>query len=149
MEAKTGVRVGGVNDVLVHFARCCNPLPGERILGVITRGRGVTVHFMECQRLLESDPQRHIAVEWDNGASHLRLVKVEVFCEDRPGLLAAMSKAISSAGVNIASANVRTLLNKQALNVFEVTVGSVQDLNHVMRNLGRVRGVVKVARVRA
>jgi GTP pyrophosphokinase len=147
-EAKTGVRVGGVNDVLVHFARCCNPLPGERILGVITRGRGVTVHFMECQRLLESDPQRHITVEWDNDANHLRLVKVEVLCEDRPGLLAAMSKAISSAGVNIASANVRTLLNKRALNVFEMTVASVQDLNHVIRNLGRVRGVVKVARVR-
>lgn len=148
-EAKAGVRVGGVDDVLVHFARCCNPLPGEHILGVITRGRGVTVHSVECQRLLESDPQRHIAVEWDNGASHLRPVKVEVLCEDRPGLLAAMSKAISSAGINIANADVRTLLDKRALNVFEVMVGSAHDLNRVMRNLGRVRGVVRVARVRA
>lgn len=143
-----GVRVGGVTDVLVRFARCCNPLPGERILGVITRGRGVTVHKIECPRLLESDPQRHVAVSWDrNGTELLRPVKVEVLCEDRPGLLAAMSKAISETGVNINSADVRTLPDRRALNVFEVMVASAKDLDQVMRSLGQVRGVVKVARV--
>jgi GTP pyrophosphokinase len=146
-EDKSGVRVGGVGDVLIRFGRCCNPLPGERILGVITRGKGVTVHTAECPRLLESDPQRHVIVSWDNGAEHLRPIKVEVLCEDRPGLLAAMSKAISAAGINITSADVRTLSDKRALNVFEVMVASAEDLQRVMRNLGRVRGVVKVARV--
>jgi GTP pyrophosphokinase len=146
-EDKSGVRVGGVEDVLIRFGRCCNPLPGERILGVITRGKGVTVHTAECPRLLESDPQRHVIVSWDNGAEHLRPIKVEVLCEDRPGLLAAMSKAISAAGINITSADVRTLSDKRALNLFEVMVASAEDLQRVMRNLGRVRGVVKVARV--
>jgi len=146
-EDKNGVRVGGIEDVLIRFGRCCNPLPGERILGVITRGKGVTVHTAECPRLLESDPQRHVIVSWDNGAEHLRPIKVEVLCEDRPGLLAAMSKAISAVGINITSADVRTLSDKRALNVFEVMVASAEDLQRVMRNLGRVRGVVKVARV--
>lgn len=148
VDSRGGVRVGGESNVLIRFGRCCNPLHGEQIVGVITRGKGVTVHTADCQRLLESDPQRHIAVSWDNGAGQERPVKVEVLSEDRPGLLAAMSKAISTAGINIANADVRTLAGKRALNVFEVMVASAEDLNRVMRNLGRVRGVVKVERMR-
>jgi guanosine-3',5'-bis(diphosphate) 3'-pyrophosphohydrolase len=147
-EGKGGVRVGGEENVLIRFGRCCNPLHGEKITGVITRGKGVTIHTADCQRLLESDPQRHIAVSWDNGAGHERPVKVEVLSEDRPGLLAAMSKAISTVGINITNADVRTLSDKRALNVFEVMVASAEDLNRMMRNLGRVRGVVKVERVK-
>ncbi len=145
---RSGVRVGGIGDILVRFGRCCNPLPGERILGVITRGKGVTVHAVECQRLLESDPQRHVAVSWDKANDFTRTVKVEVLSEDRPGLLAAMSKAISSVEVNIKSANVRTLSDNRALNLFEVMVGSATDLKRVVNNLGKIRGVVKVSRVR-
>ena len=144
----SGVKVGGIGNVLIRFGRCCNPLPGERILGVITRGRGVTVHTISCQRLLESDPQRHIAVSWDAVTDYTHPVKIEVLSEDRPGLLANMSRAISTAGLNIASADVRTLTDERALNVFEVLVSSSDDLQRVMRNLERVRGVVKVSRMR-
>lgn len=144
----TGVKVGGIGNVLIRLGRCCNPLPGERILGVITRGKGVTVHTIACQRLLESDPQRHIAVSWDAATDYTRPVKIEVLSEDRTGLLANMSKAISTAGLNIASANVRTLTDERALNVFEVLVSSSDDLQRVMRNLERVRGVVKVSRMK-
>lgn len=146
-EDRGGVRVGGVEDVLVRYGRCCNPLPGERIIGVITRGRGVTVHAIDCQRLLASDPQRHITVSWDKGAEILRPVKIEVLSEDRHGLLAAMSKAISESGVNIANADVRTLSDKRAMNVFEVMVPSSDVLDQLMRSLNRVRGVVKVTRM--
>lgn len=146
-ESKGGVRVGGIGDVLVRFGRCCNPLPGEQIRGVITRGKGVTVHTSECKRLLESDPQRHIVVSWDNGAEYVRPIRIEVVCEDRPGLLAAMSKAISAADINIANADVRTLPDKRARNVFEIMVASAGDLERVMRNLERVRGVIKIARL--
>lgn len=141
------VRVGGVGDVLIRFGRCCNPLPGESIRGVITRGKGVTVHADECHRLMESDPQRHVDVSWEHGSDYLRPIKIEVFCEDRPGLLAAMSKTISEAGLNISSADVRTLPDKRARDVFEVMVGTAGDLDKVMRNLSKVRGVMKVSRV--
>jgi GTP pyrophosphokinase len=146
--AKSGVQVSGIEDVLVRFGKCCSPLPGERITGFITRGRGVTVHALDCPKVLESDPQRRIQVQWENGKGTPRAVKVEVTCVDRPGLLAAMSKAISSAGVNISRAHVHALGDRKAQNVFEVMVASAEELNRVMRNLGRVRGVMKVARVR-
>jgi GTP pyrophosphokinase len=105
------------------------------------------VHTSECPLLLESDPQRHVEVSWENGSDYLRPIKIEVFCEDRPGLLAAMSKTISEAGLNISSADVRTLPDRRARDVFEVMVGNAKDLERVMRNLSRVRGVVKVNRV--
>ena len=147
-QTKSGVMVSGVEDMLVRFGKCCGPLPGERITGFITRGRGVTVHAMDCPKVLESDPQRRIDVQWDDGKGTPRPVKVEVTCVDRPGLLAAMSKAISSAGINITRAEVNGLADRKAQNVFEIMVASADELNQVMRSLGRVRGVMKVARVR-
>jgi GTP pyrophosphokinase len=147
-QAKVGVKVSGVDDVLVRFGKCCQPLSGERITGFITRGRGVTVHALDCPKVLESDPQRRIDVQWDDGKVAARPVRVEVTCVDRPGLLAAMSKAISSAGVNISHAQVHALGDKKAQNTFDVMVGSADELGRVMRNLGRVRGVMRVARVR-
>ncbi|MFI5395121.1 MAG: RelA/SpoT family protein [Candidatus Binatia bacterium] len=145
---KAGVRVSGVEDMLVRFGKCCDPLPGERILGFITRGRGVTVHAVDCPRVLESDPQRRIEVVWEDGAAGPRPVTVEVMCIDEPGLLAAMSKAISSAGVNISRAHVRSVPDKKAVNTFEVVVSSADQLNRVIRSIGKVRGVMKVGRAR-
>jgi GTP pyrophosphokinase len=148
-QSKGGVRVSGVEDVMMRFGRCCNPLPGERIIGFITRGRGVTVHGADCQRVMESDPQRRVEVSWDGSDGHFRPVQVEVMCIDQPGLLAGLSKAISAAGVNISRAQVRTVPDKKALNTFEVMVDSLDALNRVMRGLGKVRGVIRVQRVRA
>ncbi len=143
-----GVRVSGVEDMLVRFGKCCDPLPGERILGFVTRGRGVTVHAVDCPRVLESDTERRVEAVWEDGAVAPRAVTVEVICVDEPGLLAAISKAISSAGVNISRAQVRSVPDKKALNTFEVVVGSADQLNRVIRSLGKVRGVMKVARAR-
>ena len=74
------VRVSGIEDVMVRFGKCCSPLPGERITGFITRGRGVTVHALDCPKVLESDPQRRIDVQWEDGKGTPRPVKVEVTC---------------------------------------------------------------------
>jgi GTP pyrophosphokinase len=147
--AQSGVRVSGIEDMLVRFGKCCGPLPGERITGFITRGRGVTVHANDCPKVLESDAARRIEVQWENNGKGIpRTVRVEVTCVDRPGLLAAMSKAISSTGINITRAQVHSLADRKAQNTFEIVVSNVQELNRVMRNLGRVRGVMKVGRVR-
>jgi GTP pyrophosphokinase len=148
-QSKSGVRVSGIEDMLVRFGKCCSPLPGERIAGFITRGRGVTVHAAECQKVLEADPQRRVDVQWeDNGKGTARAVKVEVTCVDRPGLLAAMSKAISATGINIAGARVHSTGDHKAQNTFELMVANVDDLTRVMRSLARVRGVMRVERVR-
>jgi guanosine-3',5'-bis(diphosphate) 3'-pyrophosphohydrolase len=148
-QSKSGVKVSGIEDVLVRFGKCCSPLPGERITGFITRGRGVTVHAHDCPKVLDSDPQRRIDVQWENGKGTPRPVKLEVTCVDRPGLLAAMSKAISAAGINIAGARVQNVGDHKAQNTFELVVSSLDELSRVMRSLARVRGVMKVERVRA
>jgi GTP pyrophosphokinase len=144
-----GVRVSGVEDVLVRFGRCCDPLPGERILGFITRGRGVTVHAIDCPRVLESDPHRRVEVVWESGANGVRSVSLEVVCVDQPGMLAAITRSISSAGVNISRAQVHSTPDKQAVNSFEVMVGTADQLNRVIRAIGRLRGVIRVSRPRA
>ncbi len=147
-QAKSGVRVSGLDDILVRFGRCCNPLPGERITGFITRGRGVTVHGADCPQVLETDARRSVDVHWERNGEFLRSAKLEVTCVDEPGMLAAMTKAISSTGVNISRAQVRSTPDRTALNTFEVMVADIEGLNRLIRNLGRVRGVLKVGRVR-
>lgn len=141
-----GVKVKGVEDVLVRFARCCNPLPGEEILGFITRGRGVTVHIASCPAVLESDPHRRVEVSWQDGSQAPRPIKIEVTCVDRPGLLAAISAAITSADVNIARAQVRTFPDQKALNTFEVMITNSDQLRRVLRNISKVKGVYKTTR---
>ncbi len=143
-----GVRVSGVEDVLVRFGRCCDPLPGERILGFITRGRGVTVHSIDCPRVLESDPERRVEVVWEAGANGMRPVNLEVVCLDQPGMLASITKAIGNAGVNISKAQVQITPEKQALNSFEVMVGTADQLNKVIRAIGKLRGIIRVSRPR-
>ncbi|HEY8517865.1 MAG TPA: bifunctional (p)ppGpp synthetase/guanosine-3',5'-bis(diphosphate) 3'-pyrophosphohydrolase [Candidatus Binatia bacterium] len=146
----SGVKVSGVDDVLVRFARCCDPLPGERIVGFITRGRGVTVHAMGCVKVLEADPQRRVDCVWRDDTDHVpRPVRLEVMCVDEPGLLAAITKAIAQSGINISKAESRSVPDQKALNTFEVMVQHADDLTRVMRNLTRVRGVMRVERLRA
>lgn len=144
-----GVQVSGVEDVLVRFGKCCDPLPGERILGFITRGRGVTVHAVDCLRVLESDPARRVEVVWESGANGLRPVNLEVVCVDQPGMLAAITKSISGVGVNISRAQVQSTPDKQAINSFEIIVGTADQLNKVIRAIGKLRGVIRVSRPRA
>jgi guanosine-3',5'-bis(diphosphate) 3'-pyrophosphohydrolase len=148
-QRKRSIRVSGMGDPAVRFGRCCQPLPGERITGFMTRGRGVTVHTYDCPKVLDSDPARHVEVEWESDVTIARPVQLDVTCVDRPGLLAAMTAAIAQAGVNIRSVRSEPLGDRKAESHFEVMVRNLGDLKDVMRNLGRVRGVIKVTRVRA
>ncbi len=144
----SGVLVSGLSDVLVRFAGCCNALPGEPICGFITRGRGVTVHLIDCPVVPRNDPQRRVSVVWQAGADSPRAIRLEVMSVDHPGLLAAMSKAIASAGVNISSAQVRTSEGVSRAHCrFEVSVGNARQLNAVMRSLAEIDGVLKVVRL--
>jgi GTP pyrophosphokinase len=143
-----GVRVKGVGDVLVRFARCCHPLPGEEVIGFITRGRGVTVHVSSCSAVLESDPHRKVEVSWEEEGQTPRPIKIEVNCVDRPGLLAAISSAITSSDVNIARAHVRTFSDHKATNTFEIMITNTNQLKRVLRSISKVKGVYKVNRVK-
>jgi len=143
----TGVQIGGVDDVLVRFGRCCNPVPGDPIAGFITRGRGVTVHHVGCEKALATDPERRVDVQWDVKGDFKRPVTLRILTADRPGLLADISNTFSKKGVNISQANCRATGDDRAVNTFEVTISDLKQLTELMRTIERLSGVYSVERV--
>jgi GTP pyrophosphokinase len=145
---QSAILIGGIDNVMVRFANCCNPLPGEPVTGFITRGRGLTVHTMTCPQVLASDPDRRIEVEWDMQKKTSRPVKIQVNCADQKGMLVGISGAISEADANIVSATVHSSGDKKGKNMFEVEVVNLEHLNRVIREIRKVKGVTRVDRVR-
>ncbi len=145
--SKTGVRISGIDDVMLRFGRCCNPVPGDRIVGFITRGRGITVHTLACEKVLSTDPERRVDVSWDVQGDFKRPVTVRVLTIDRPGLLADISATFSGKGVNISQANCRSTGDDRAVNTFEVSISDVRQLNDCLKAIGRIQGVFSAERV--
>jgi len=142
------VKVRGVSDVLISFGGCCSPVPGDPITGYVTRGKGVSVHVSDCSKLLSTDTDRRISVEWDKEVPIARIAKLRVVCVDRPGMLQAMTEAITSQGVNIAQATARATDDQRAINTFDVEITGIEQLRHIIKSLERVKGIVSVERVR-
>jgi GTP pyrophosphokinase len=146
-----GVRIRGVEDLLVRFAKCCNPLPGDAIVGFITRGRGLTVHARDCLTVVKSvlDRERLISVEWDVEEPATRPVRIAVYIgRDRPGLLSEITGAISSRDGNITKAEVTVTDDRRGINNFVVEVADLGQLQAIMTAIREVPDVINVERVR-
>ena len=150
-----GVRIRGVDDLLVRFAKCCNPLPGDQIVGFITRGRGLTVHARDCLTVVKSvlDRERLVNVEWDSGEPlqepTKRPVRIAVYIgRDRPGLLSEITGAISSRNGNITKAEVEVTDDRRGINNFVVEVADLRQLQDIMSSIREVPDVINVERVR-
>jgi GTP pyrophosphokinase len=117
-------------------------------VGFVTRGRGVTVHLSNCPKVFELDPDRRIDVEWEEDASVLRKIRLRVRSVDQPGLLAQVTKTISSAGINIGAANIKTSVDQKAIQTFDLWVKDLATLTTVMKQIGRIKGVIHVERLR-
>lgn len=146
---KGSVRVSGFDDFLVTFGKCCNPIPGDPIVGYVSRGKGISVHVVDCQKILDRDPDRKVAVQWETGSVAARLVRIKVVCTDRPGMLVSMTEAITVNKVNIAHATVGMMENDMAINYFDVEINDVAQLRKVIKSLEGVKGVMVVSRVRS
>jgi GTP pyrophosphokinase len=142
-----GIKVSGIDDVLVRYAKCCNPLPGDAIIGFITRGRGATIHRRECMKAFDTDPERRIEVSWDSKAKINRPVQLSVTTTNKPGILAVVSQTFSAQSINISEANCRAGDDGRARNVFTFNCTDLSQLKNVMRALSKVSGVVEVARI--
>src|SRR5947208_6134778 len=130
-----GVRIRGVDDLLVRFARCCNPLPGDPIVGFITRGRGLTVHARDCLTVAKSvlDRERLIDVEWDVEEPGKRPVRIAVYIgKDRPGLLSEITGAISARNGNITKAEVTVTDDRRGINNFVIEVADLRQLQDII-----------------
>jgi GTP pyrophosphokinase len=140
------IRLNGIDDVLVRYAKCCNPLPGDDILGFITRGRGVTIHRRGCPKAFDTDPERRVEISWDSKAKINRSVQLRVVTANRPGILANVGHTFSAQGINISEANCRAGDDGRAVNVFTFVCSDLTQLKLVMRALQKVQGVVAVER---
>ncbi len=146
-----GVKVKGARDLLMQLSRCCNPVPGDRILGYITRGRGLTIHAVDCPNLeaLDYDRERLVEVEWDTATPGTHAVKVSVMAEDKTGVLANVSSAIAECHANISRAEITTREDRKAVLDFIVEISGTQHLDQVLKAIERVDGVITARRVRA
>jgi guanosine-3',5'-bis(diphosphate) 3'-pyrophosphohydrolase len=144
-----GVVVTGMGrEVYVKLARCCTPVPGDEVIGFVTRGAGVSVHRHDCTNAISllGHPERILEVTWDLAAGTLFLVQIQVLALDREGLLSDITRVLADNGVNIIGANVTTNKERFAVSNFQFEMGDPAHLEHVINAVKNVRGVFEVAR---
>ncbi len=142
-----GVRVKGVGDLLVRFGQCCHPIPGDPIIGFITRGKGVTVHLKSCRTVLgERETSRLIEVDWESQVQQTYPISIRVEAYDRTGLLSDVSQVVAEAKVNILAANLAVTPDRTATVRATIEVASVAQLARVMSRLEQLKDVISVQR---
>ncbi len=144
-----GVVVKGADDVWVKLARCCTPVPGDSIVGFVTRGAGVSVHREDCGNVvgLRAEPDRILEVEWDPGSASVFLVQIQVEALDRSRLLSDVTRVLSDNHVSILSAQVTTSRDRVAVSRFTFEMADATHLDHVLNAVRRVDGVFDVYRI--
>ncbi len=147
--SEPGIVVKGVTDVWVKLARCCTPVPGDEVVGFVTRGRGVSVHRRDCVNAsaLLSDTERVTEVEWAPSAGSMFLVAVQVEALDRTRLLSDVTRVLSDAHVSILSATVTTTRDRVAVSRFTFEMGDPKHLGHLLSQVRAVEGVYDAYRV--
>ena len=143
----TGIKVKGVGDLLVRFAKCCSPVPGDEITGYVTRGKGVTIHRASCPSVLsERDIERLIDVEWELAGQQTYPITVRITALDRPGLLNEVTNVVAEYKVNIVAASVATHPDGTAVITATFKVTSLQQLARVLSKIERLRDITSVTR---
>jgi guanosine-3',5'-bis(diphosphate) 3'-pyrophosphohydrolase len=146
----SGVVVEGANDVWARLSKCCTPVPGDQIMGFVTRGNGVSVHRKDCvnlEHLLGSEPERLVGVRWSPREGSQFLVGIQVEALDRTGLLSDVTRTLSDQHVNILSATVSTTRDRVAFSRFTFEMGDPKHLGAVLRAVRSIDGVYDVYRV--
>jgi GTP pyrophosphokinase len=147
--SSVGIAITDIEDILVRFAKCCNPIPGDEIVGYISRGRGVTVHTVNCPNVEDMDSERIVDVQWNVKEKQTYPVHMRVVCTDKKGLLAEVSTVISSLDINISHAEVETRpADMQAILSFELDVNDLQQFNQVLAAIKKLKSVISVDRIR-
>jgi GTP pyrophosphokinase len=146
----SSMKISGMENMLIHLSKCCNPVPGDKVVGFITRGRGVSIHTADCPNVgeLTFDKERLVEVSWGDFQPGAHAVKISVRTEDKPGLLANVSSSISAAEANITHAEAITGDDKQATLNFTIDIKDVEHLNRIIKNIEVINGVLDVKRVK-
>ncbi len=148
----SGVTIEGVDDCLIKFSRCCNPLPGDEIIGYITRGFGVSIHTRSCTNVPENlseceEPQRWVKAHWDSDIKDSFQSTLEILCNDRTGFLADVTKELSAMHIFIHTLNSREIGNNQALVTLTIEIKNMDHLRSVMSHLAQINSILSITRV--
>ncbi len=143
---RSPVIVEGIDNMLVRFARCCNPIPGEPIVGFVSRGKGISVHAAYCKKAVDLDPERQVDLIWDPGQKKRFKAGIKVITVDRPGMLAEITQVISSFDVNISNARVQMHADEKASILFEVALPDLAQLQRVLIRIEGIDGVISAER---
>jgi GTP pyrophosphokinase len=143
-----GISLTGIEDVMVHYAKCCNPIPGDEIVGYISRGRGINIHTAQCPHIQEFDSERVVDVQWSIREKHTYPVGMRVVCKDQKGLVAELSAVISSMDINISHAEIDTRLHDmQAICDFKLDVNDLNQFNQIVAAIKKLKSVISVERI--
>ena len=151
-KSKSGIVVKGIHDVAVRFSKCCNPIPGDEIVGFVTRGRGITIHRTDCVNVLnmsEMDRTRLIEAEWqqpDNKVSEKYMAEIQVYANNRTGLLVDISKIFTERKIDMRSINSRTNKQEKATISMSFEIGSKEELRSLIEKIRQVESVLDVER---
>ncbi len=150
-EDSKGIKIMGVDNIMFHRSKCCYPLPGDKVTGFVTRGRGVSIHTVNCSTLDTHtiDADRLVDVEWAGDGEATYSVKVQVLTVDKRGLLAELSAVLSTFNVNISHLEASTTHEKQALFNFILEIRDRKQLDETMKKMYQISGVIEVRRVQA
>ena len=150
---KGGIVVQGMNDLSVHFSKCCSPIPGDEIVGFVTRGRGVSIHRTDCVNMLhlpEIERIRLIDAEWEMGdrPNEKYIAEITIFMSDKPGMLMAITRILTEKNVNVISINGRPGKNGTAITSLSFETSGKEELANVIDRLRSIEGVTDVERTR-
>ena len=152
-KSKGGITVQGIDDISVRFAKCCSPIPGDEIVGFVTRGRGVTVHRTDCINIInlpEEDRERIIDAEWQKeaavGDKGLYLAEIMIYCNNRTGLLVDITKIFTERKIDVISVNSRTSRQGIATIAMSFEVSDKNTLNYMIEKIRQVESVIDVER---
>lgn len=146
------LKLDGLDNMLITYAKCCNPVPGDKIVGFITRGRGITVHTKDCPNLvsLDNGEERFMSVSWKTSKDASFTVRIRVTAKDRKGLFADTTSAISKMNINILSGQMEVNEQDQETSgIFILQVRDTKEINKIVRALNKIKGVTKVTRLRS
>jgi GTP pyrophosphokinase len=144
---ETGIKVKGMSDMLVRFGKCCQPLPGEVVIGFITRGRGVTIHAKACRHIRDVDLDRLVEVEWERSEDVNYLATLKITNISKKGMLANLSAIFAQNEANIVDADVRTTVDKKGISTFTIEVSDYNQLRDIISKIKKIKEVLKVERI--
>ncbi len=142
-----GIKVKGLEDMLVRFANCCHPLPGEHVIGFITRGRGVSIHKYGCRHIVDADSDRLVEVTWEPTDEDVYTASLMVTSVDKKGILADISAVLAQKNANIVQAEIKTTVDRKGLSHFTIEVENYKHLQEIIGAIKKLKNVLMVERV--